>query len=356
MSYYQSDIYRKNQRKKDRYIRGSGDRVDNLGYGGSTYQTSNGQYGQFTGSNFRNEVDRDYRPVERPQITYATRNRSRLMDFERPSQREQDRGGYSQTSRQMNASPSYNSRYGTGGARKYNQGFSRTPFEEEQPRERNSYLMDSKSPYTGRNIGNIESSRLSKPSQAAPSLRNRTGRSGLMFHSRTQPINRGFQEREPIDEIEPEEQSRRGVRRQQELFKRNDPHSGIRRDTTAELQSRDTDLNTATDVGIRNVGNSCYVNSVFQLLRHCPSLTNLITKNKIIEAMNFTKGSQEDYKMTVLFNNAVNNLNKNNSEAAIQNINEIRKSLSKNQSMSNTNLFQTKDNSITQSNKTLRSS
>ena len=77
-----------------------------------------------------------------------------------------------------------------------------------------------------------------------------------------------------------------------------------------------------------NTGNSCYVNSVIQLLRHCPSLTDLITKEKIITAMKNTGGNLQTYQITTLLNNAMNNLNLQDGEAAIDNIDEIREKLS----------------------------
>lgn len=125
-----------------------------------------------------------------------------------------------------------------------------------------------------------------------------------------------------------EESSRRGARRQQELFTRNDPVNPVKRDTTAELKSKDTNLKVARHIGIKNTGNSCYVNSVIQLLRHCPKLTNLITKDKILSAMNQTRGSLESYKITTLLNNSMNNLNLGEGNAAVENIKEIRQHLS----------------------------
>ena len=176
-----------------------------------------------------------------------------------------------------------------------------------------------------------------RPSQPQP-LRNRN--SGLTFHSREVPIRQKqamdierstvstYSNQQSYNQFA-QERSRRGERRQQDLFKRNDPHQELRRDTTAELKSQDTDLNKARDVGIRNTGNSCYVNSVIQLLRHCPSLTKLITKDRIIKQIKNTRESQDSFKITTLLNNAMNNLNLNNPNEAVRNIIEIRKHLSK---------------------------
>jgi ubiquitin C-terminal hydrolase len=95
------------------------------------------------------------------------------------------------------------------------------------------------------------------------------------------------------------------------------------------LKSKDTNLNRAKTIGIRNTGNSCYVNCVIQLLRHCPNLTNLIAKEKIIGAMDKSRKTMESYKITTLLNNAMNNLNLANLSLAISNIKEIRMLLSK---------------------------
>jgi uncharacterized UBP type Zn finger protein len=104
-------------------------------------------------------------------------------------------------------------------------------------------------------------------------LRNRTTANN--FHTRTVPINQSFNNTSYASEFSnqnsrpqfsnqniEEEFSRRGERRQQVLFSRNDPIASVKRDTTAELKSRDTNLKVAKTIGIRNTGNSCYVNSV----------------------------------------------------------------------------------------------
>lgn len=71
------------------------------------------------------------------------------------------------------------------------------------------------------------------------------------------------------------------------------------------------------------------MNCVIQLLRHCPSLTNLITKDRIVNQMESTGEGLDSFKITTLLNNSMNNLNLGQPEEAIKNIDEIRKLLSK---------------------------
>lgn len=309
MSYYRSNIYQNN--KPIRY----NDLNTVSDYNRPTYQTCNQRYGNFSNtarssniqsSRYAQELPPTRTVVERPQIVYAA-NRNRTLN-ERISV---DNGGYRNAFREMSQRDHYNSSY-SNRREQVQTPFQQNYNDEDAPQEK-SYL-----------------NKFQKPSQR-PSQPSRNRNSGFKFHTRTVPIK----ENQPqtynnyTQAQKAEESSRRGVRRQQELFKRNDPNTSVKRDTTAELRSQDTDLKKAKDVGIRNTGNSCYVNSVIQLLRHCPSLTDLITKEKILNAMKATRGSQEDYKITTLLNNSMNNLNLGNGEYAISNINEIRKHLSK---------------------------
>jgi hypothetical protein len=76
-------------------------------------------------------------------------------------------------------------------------------------------------------------------------------------------------------------------------------------------------------------------NSVIQVLRYVGPFAKCLTKEKIREAMSLQEqeyrngGKEENFRFSILLNNAMNNLNKNDSETALSNINEIRQNLCK---------------------------
>ena len=76
---------------------------------------------------------------------------------------------------------------------------------------------------------------------------------------------------------------------------------------------------------------------MIQLLRHIHTISELVTKKSIKQAMETQRrryrgnvGTEDKFRISILLNNAFNNLNKNHPNEAIENIMEIREHLSRN--------------------------
>lgn len=70
-------------------------------------------------------------------------------------------------------------------------------------------------------------------------------------------------------------------------------------------------------------------------MRHIEPLFKNLTKSKIREMIEYHRGrynpsaGEENFGISILLNNAFNNLNKKNSDMALENIKEIREKLCK---------------------------